>query len=71
MTYEELNGTKPVCKCLGCNKFFSIEEIVIDDRGHKTTPCCNTNYFIIKPSRMELFFDRYLDVNKDPKYYEY
>lgn len=70
MEYDKIKETKPVCRCLKCNKLFLVEDIKTDENGHKASPCCGSE-FKIYPSRLDLFLNKYLYVNDDPKYYEY
>jgi Zn finger protein HypA/HybF involved in hydrogenase expression len=71
MDYLAYNMIQPVCKCSKCNAKFRIEEIIVDEEGHKTSPCCGSNEFKVIPSQLDLFLDKYLSINSDEKYYEY
>lgn len=60
------------CQCHQCNRVFDYFELSQDVKEKHVTPCCKSSYTIIDfDSRTEWYFNKFLYVNKDPKYYEY
>lgn len=62
--------TPLVCQCHSCNQIFNYSELSEDPRYRHLSPCCQSSYSVLSPE-LDDFFEKYLDVNNDPRYYEY
>lgn len=70
---ETINKKK--CLCLSCENIFSIEDAAKAKRKlynieieEKRCPECNGDFKILYVPRS---LDKYLDINRDPRYYNY
>lgn len=59
-----------VCQCHSCNQLFAYSDLSSNPRYRHISSCCHASYSILSP-KLDRFFDKYLDVNNDPRYYEY
>jgi len=59
-----------LCQCHKCNQTFNYSNLSDDPKERHLSPCCKASYSVLDP-KLDKFFEKYLDVNNDPKYYEY
>lgn len=55
-----------LCQCHKCGNTF----LYVKYQDSVRSPCCNSSYSILDPD-LDRYFQKFLDVNNDPKYYEY
>lgn len=58
------------CQCHKCNQVFDYSELSEDVHQRHISPCCNSSYSVLD-LWIDEFFDKFLYVNNDRKYYEY
>lgn len=63
-----MNKPDLTCQCHTCNKVFSYSDLNQDISKRHISPCCQASYSVLDP-KLDKFFDRYLDVNNDKRYY--
>lgn len=65
-----MNSSETKCQCHKCKEIFSYSELSEDVKMRHQTPCCKASYSVLNRS-LDQFFQKFLDVNNDKKYYEY
>lgn len=58
------------CQCHKCKKVFEYTELTDDVYNRHLSPCCKSSYHVLDAD-LDRFFDKYLYVNTDKRYYEY
>ena len=58
------------CQCHKCKHIFDYSELSEDVSQRHLSPCCNSSYTVLD-RELDRFFEKYLDVNNDKRYYEY
>lgn len=58
------------CQCNKCKEVFSYSKLSSDIKMRHKSPCCQASYTILDRS-LDQFFDKFLYINNDPKYYNY
>lgn len=58
------------CQCHKCKKVFEYTELSDDVHCRHLSPCCGSSYHVLDAD-LDSFFDKYLYVNTDKRYYEY
>lgn len=59
-------------QCHQCNEIFDYSELSQDVKGRHISPCCGSSYTCVDlEHKLEWYLDKFLYINKDPKYYEY
>lgn len=57
-------------QCHKCHKIFKYSDLSQDTSKRHESPCCNSSYSVLS-AKLDKFFEQYLDVNNDPRYYTY
>lgn len=58
------------CQCHKCKHIFNYSELSKDVSQRHKSPCCSASYMILDIG-LDKFFEKYLFVNNDRRYYEY
>lgn len=58
------------CQCHKCKQIFDFSELSEDAGLRHVSPCCKSSYHILD-AKLDKFFERYLYVNDDARYYDY
>lgn len=67
----EIKDSKIVkCQCHKCKKVFEYTDLSDDVYNRHLSPCCKSSYHVLDAD-LDSFFDKYLYVNTDKRYYEY
>lgn len=65
MEKEEL-----MCQCHTCGETFLYSNLSINPKNKHISPCCRGSYSVLD-RRLDAFFEKYLEINSDLKYYTY
>ena len=58
------------CQCHKCKQIFHKSQLSSDVQKRHLSPCCNSSYTVLSKS-LDIFFEKYLYINTDLKYFNY
>lgn len=67
---QETEGGNMNCQCHKCHQVFKYSELSKDVHLRHQSPCCKSSYTVLS-AELDAFFSKNMDVNNDPRYYDY
>lgn len=67
---SEGDKIKLPCQCHKCKQVFSKSQLSKDIKMRHLSPCCKSSYTVLNRS-LDHYFQKFLYVNTDPKYFQY
>lgn len=58
------------CQCHKCKEVFDYSSLSTDVKKRHVSPCCGASYSVLNRS-LDQYFEKFLYINNDSKYYEY